>query len=123
MLAGVAACLLASASLLGENGLPAYRRLDSQRTELALEVDRLRARESALRAGVDALRHDPEALERVARERYRMHKPGERIIEIVGDVASPPLLDLLAGARADSMPEPETATKPEEPFAPRGRAP
>jgi cell division protein FtsB len=87
-LGGAAVVVLLAVALLGENGLRTYLGLRGERLELEAEVERLRAHRAELEAGVAALDEetgDLEALERVARERYRMRKPGETVIEVVGE--------------------------------------
>jgi len=72
-------------SLIGENGLPTYLQLHNERSELKDDVEALRGREAELTAEMEALENDPEALERLAREKYRMRLPGEEVIEVVGE--------------------------------------
>ena len=80
----VAVALLASC-LLGDRGLKTFLELRAEQKDLEAEVRTLRLREMRLQADLDALADDPDALERVARERYRMLRDGERIIEVVED--------------------------------------
>ncbi len=81
-LAGVA---LLAYSYLGDGGLRTYLELRREERELQEEVRELQERRARLQAELDALADDPAALERVARERYRMLREGERIIEVVDD--------------------------------------
>ena len=81
--AGIAA--LAVSSLLGENGWRTWRALQRERAAVDAEVSQLSARRGELENRIAALRVDPAVLERVAREKYGMHRPGEQIIELVGD--------------------------------------
>lgn len=55
------------------------RGAEEQRTELERELFRLQRENDELRDWADALENDPVALERIAREKYRMVKPGERL--------------------------------------------
>ncbi len=83
-----AVAVLLTVALLGENGLRTYLGLREERVQLEAEVERLREHHEDLETGLAALDEetgDPEALERVARERYRMRKPGETVIEVVGE--------------------------------------
>jgi len=87
-LGGAAVVVLLVVALLGENGMRTYLRLRAERVRLEEDVQRLRTQREDLEAGLTALDEqtgDPEALERVARERYRMRKPGETVIEVVGE--------------------------------------
>ena len=97
-LGGIAVVVLLGMALLGENGLLTYLGLRAERLRLEEDVSELHAQRGGLEAGLSALDEetgDPEALERVARERYRMRKPGETVIEVVGEdeLAAPPPLD------------------------------
>ncbi len=83
-----AAAVLVGVALTGENGLRTYLGLRSERVRFETEVDRLQMHHDELETGLAALdpqTGDLEALERVARERYRMHRPGETVIEVVGE--------------------------------------
>lgn len=77
--------LIAIASLLGENGLPTYLRLRQRQSDLESEVRVLREREAEMETRIEALENDPDALEKLAREKYRMKLPGEEVIEVVGE--------------------------------------
>ena len=77
--------LLAASTLLGENGLATQRRLAREREEASTEVDRLRTQRRELQARIEALRSNPAALERLAREKYGMKRPGQSVLEFVGD--------------------------------------
>jgi|GEM_PF-4852684 len=50
--------------------------------EATAELERLKAENDSLRARADALENDPLVLERLAREEYRMIRPGERVYGI-----------------------------------------
>ncbi len=84
----VTAVVLLGMALTGENGLGTLFGLRSERLQAEGDVEQLREHHDELQAGLAALDEesgDPEALERVARERYRMLKPGETAIEVVGE--------------------------------------
>ncbi len=86
LLAGaLGVALLTGTALLGENGLATWRRLRQERLTAAAEVEALRARRLELAGRLQALRQDPAALERIARQKYSMHREGEEIIEVMGD--------------------------------------
>jgi cell division protein DivIC len=67
-------------SALGDNGLGEYLRLKAERDQLRAELEELQAETATLEARTDALQTDPMALERLARERYNMRRPGEEVI-------------------------------------------
>ena len=67
---------------LGDNGVPAWRRLRTQNAQLDREVEELTARNAELRRELKALREDPETLERLAREKAGMYRPGEEVMMV-----------------------------------------
>jgi cell division protein FtsB len=89
-LLAVLVLLLALGLLGGEHGLLQYLQLAGQRDALAAEQARLEERTAALEARLEALRTDPFALEKLARERYNLRRPGEEVIVVVpADQAGP----------------------------------
>jgi len=87
-IAGAAALALVASALVGKNGLRTYLDLRAERIQLANEVEVLAEHRAELDAGLAALDENSgnsEALERIARERYRMRRPGETVIEVVGE--------------------------------------
>ena len=68
---------------LGDNGVPAWRRLRTQDAQLGREVDTLTRRNVELRQELQALRDDPETLERLAREKAGMRRPGEEVMVVL----------------------------------------
>ena len=79
----VAALLFLLFPLVGENGIGAFMRLRAERGRLQLEVEELERQKSELQREINALRDDPAALERLARERYNMREPEEQVLVIV----------------------------------------
>ena len=79
-------------TLTGANGLRTYLDLRSERLRLEREVADLQRRRAEIETGLVALRDtaDTETLERIAREKYRMRRPQEKVIEIVGEDALAP---------------------------------
>ncbi len=67
------------------NGFRKYSNLQSELNDLTTELSNLQAQQAQLTADIEALKNDPDMLEKVAREKYRMHKHGEKVIEIVGE--------------------------------------
>jgi cell division protein FtsB len=76
--------LLTATTLLGDNGIATHRRLVRDRVAATAEVERLRAQRRELQSRIDALNTSPAALERIAREKYGMKRPGEAVIELIG---------------------------------------
>jgi cell division protein FtsB len=68
---------------MGDSGVPAWRRLRAQDAQLGREVDELTTRNAQLRKELQALREDPETLERLAREKAGMRRPGEEVMVVL----------------------------------------
>ncbi len=85
LVGAVLALLFLFFPLLGENGLPTYLRLRKERNDLQQEIEDLRTTRRVLEARIEALENDPDALEKLARERFNMHRPGEEVLVIKGD--------------------------------------
>lgn len=65
---------------------PSYRanqKTQVQLAELEKEIDKANAECIKLKKEIYALKHDPEAIERVAREKYNFSKEGEIIIKYI----------------------------------------
>lgn len=88
-LGGATVGVLLYSSLTGANGLRTYLDLRQERLRLEREVAELQRRRTEIETGLVALRDtaDTETLERIAREKYRMRRPQEKVIEIVGEDA------------------------------------
>lgn len=67
--------------ILSEEGLPRYRRLQKQLEHVRRENITLTRDIELLNREVDALRHDPEAIERIARDELGMVQPGEILFQ------------------------------------------
>ncbi len=74
-----AAALAAAAAALDPSGLRRYLALASEVGRMEDENRRLAGENASLSREVRALRSDPAALERAAREELRFVRPGERV--------------------------------------------
>lgn len=79
---GLALLLLAIHDIFGSHGLLAMRRTQMQMQELRGQVDQLHRENSDLNKQVQALRSDPKAVERIAREEMGLARPGEMIFKL-----------------------------------------
>jgi cell division protein FtsB len=79
---GLALFLIAIHDVFGSHGLLAMRRTQEQVQELRGEIDRLNQENGDLNKQVQALRADPKAVERIAREEMGLARPGEMIFKI-----------------------------------------
>lgn len=67
--------------ILAEEGLPRYRALQAEQVDLDAQNERMRREVRDLQREVDALRTDPAAIERIARDELGMVRPGEVIFQ------------------------------------------
>lgn len=67
--------------VMGEAGLPRYRALRAELSEVEHENDRMRRDVAQLRVEVDELREDPEAIERIARDELGMVRDDELLFQ------------------------------------------
>src|SRR5579862_4122411 len=79
---GFAIFLLAIHDVFGSHGLLAMRRTQKQIQDLHGEIERLNKENTNLSGEVQALRSDPKAVERIAREEMGLARPGEMIFKI-----------------------------------------
>jgi cell division protein FtsB len=77
-------CIGLLSIVAGDRGLPALRKARRDTQTVALEIAALKAENAALRARAEALRHDPRAIEMVARENLGMARAGEIVIRRTG---------------------------------------
>ena len=75
----------------GEYSFWETRRLDHEKTAEAARLQQTRNDVTRLRAREDSLAHDSATLERIARERYGMIKPGEKLYRFVDSAAAKPI--------------------------------
>ena len=68
--------------VFGSHGLLAMRRTQARVKQLQGEIDRLNQENGELSKQVQALRTDPKAVERVAREEMGLARPGEMIFKL-----------------------------------------
>lgn len=77
---GLALLALVVHTLFGEKGYLALRKQREEIERLQAEIDRLSGENKRLLEEIQALKTDPEAVERVAREQLKMARPGEKVI-------------------------------------------
>jgi cell division protein FtsB len=70
-------------SQLGENGIVSWFHLVSQEKQLREEVAALQQENLALTARLEALRTDPDALEKIAREEQNMRHAEEEVLMVL----------------------------------------
>jgi cell division protein FtsB len=75
----------------GEYSLLEMRRLEREKKIEAQRLQQTRAEVARLRAHADSLANDSGTLERIARERYGLIKPGERLYRFVDTAGAKPI--------------------------------
>jgi cell division protein FtsB len=89
LLASVIAIIaLVVGSLFGDRGILQLMTQRQRALELAREVEEIRAENVRLAAEIHALRTDPRAIERIAREELGLARPGETVF-LVRDEPAP----------------------------------
>jgi cell division protein FtsB len=69
--------------VLGNYGFFQIMRLERQKTELKREIERLKKEHEELVRSKELLKNDLAYIEKIAREKYRMVRPGETVFQIV----------------------------------------
>ena len=84
--------LLLLQDVFGTHGLIAMRRSQKEAARVQREIDQLNEQNRQMQERVKALKSDPQAIERIAREEMGLARPGEYIFKIQpkpGDAAPP----------------------------------
>lgn len=74
--------LLGIHDILGPHGFLAMRRTQKEMDQLRTDVDRLNKENSQMADEAQALKTDPQAIERIARDDMGLARPGEIIIKL-----------------------------------------
>ena len=64
-------------------GIIKWYQLRQERHQIQTEIDRLILKEKNLTAELDRLENDDEYIKKIARERFHMVKPGEKVFRVV----------------------------------------
>lgn len=89
LLASVIAIIaLVVGSLFGDRGILQLMAQRQRSLELAREIEEIRAENLRLAAEIRALRTDPRAIERIAREQLGLARPGETVF-LIRDADTP----------------------------------
>jgi cell division protein FtsB len=89
LLASVIAIIaLVVGSLFGDRGILQVIAQRQRAQELAREIEEIRTENARLAAEIHALRTDPRAIERIAREQLGLARPGETVF-LIRDVDAP----------------------------------
>ena len=69
--------------IFGDHGLLQLYKLKKERAEIQNHISKLRQNREVLIAEKNRLENDLNYIEKLARERYRMAKPGEQVFKVV----------------------------------------
>ena len=68
---------------LNDMGIVKWYQLKEERLHIQTEIDRLILEEKDLTAEFDRLENDDEYIKKIARERFHMVKPGEKVFRVI----------------------------------------
>lgn len=77
------AAVLIIVFIFGDHGLYQLVRLKSERADIQERITELRTLRQELEAEKTRLETDPDYIEKLAREKYRMAKPGEKVFKVI----------------------------------------
>jgi cell division protein FtsB len=77
LIMGVVGLLVFTYAIVGDNGYLELRRREEENLELNRKIEQLRQENKAILQEIKALKTDPKAIEKIAREELGMVKPGE----------------------------------------------
>ncbi|MBC8377374.1 MAG: septum formation initiator family protein [FCB group bacterium] len=75
--------ILVQIFVMRDEGLYSLLRLKQEIRDMESHITRLEIEKAELESERDRLLNDPDYLERIARERFRMAKPGEKVFHVV----------------------------------------
>jgi len=90
--------------IYGERGYLALRREKREYDSLQQEVRRLQEENQQLQRRIEALKSDPKAIERIARDQMHMARPGERIYTLPEKDKDPKSQDPVAAGNSNPKP-------------------
>lgn len=79
----ILAAVLIIVFIFGDHGLYQLVRLKSERADIQERITELRTLRQELEAEKTRLETDPDYIEKLAREKYRMAKPGEKVFKVI----------------------------------------
>lgn len=85
--------------VFGVNGVIAYQHKRQESKELQQQIELLQQQNGRVQEQIKALKYDPEAIEKEARERLRYARPGEMIFTL--PAAKPPVTPVLSQKRPE----------------------
>jgi len=83
--AAIIVLILIQLFVFRDEGLYSLLKLKQEIRDMETHINRLEIEKAEMESERDRLLNDPEYLERIARERFRMAKPGEKVFHVVID--------------------------------------
>jgi len=69
--------------IFGDHGLLQLYKLKKERAKIQIHISKLRENRKILMVEKDRLENDLKYIEKIAREKYRMAKPGEKVFKVI----------------------------------------
>ena len=79
----IIAITLSIVFIFGDHGLLQLYKLKKERSEIQKHISKLRENREQLISEKNRLENDLEYIEKLAREKYRMAKPGEKVFKVI----------------------------------------
>ena len=86
---GVLLCLIGYHAIFGANGFLAFHQKKSELRRLELEIKSLQQDNAQREREIKALKTEPQAIEKEARERFHYARPGEVVYTLPSATATP----------------------------------
>jgi cell division protein FtsB len=87
---GMLLCVVGYFAVFGANGLMDYQQKRRESRELDRQIKALQQQNAGMEQEIQALKNDPQTIEKEARERLRYARPGEVVYTIPPPVAQSP---------------------------------
>lgn len=76
-------CLLAGILIFNKNGLLKFLKLKSEKDEIVSQVQTQKNEIRKIKKEIDSLYHNDAKIEKVAREKFNMKSPNEKVVKVV----------------------------------------
>ena len=70
---------------INDFGLIRYIRLNKKHKQLTQQLNTLLLQQTSLRKNIDQLQHDEEYIKKIAREKFMMVMPGEKVYRVINE--------------------------------------
>ena len=76
-------CFGLTALIFSDFGLKDLLKLKKQKSQLNLKINKLYQQQTALQQEINSLSNDADYIEKIAREKFLMVKPGEKVFRVI----------------------------------------